>query len=165
MNTTCKNNQQCQGKKTQNPQTIKNKNLELIEKLKSELEAEKNLKLRALADLENMRRRIDEQKISWETFAIGNFLKIFLPQLLELQIGSQHSQDNDLKKVIQNFFNNLDKLGLKKIEPKKGEIINPEIHEVLLSEEGPSGTIVRLLEPGWVFGEKILKTAKISGAK
>ncbi len=130
------------------------------EKLKEAEEA----RLRALADLQNFQRRQTAEKADWGRFAVVNFLKPFLPRFLELQIGIQHSTDEDAQKVVKKFFESLEKQGLTKIEPREGEALNTDFHEVLMQAEGEAGTVVSCLEPGWIFGETVITPAKVSGA-
>lgn len=136
-----------------------------LKQLEIELEAEKNAKLRALADLENLRRRETENRKSWAKLGVVEFLRDFLPSLLELQLGAVHSTDEDLKEVIGKFFKKLAGSGLEKIEPKRGDSVDPEQHEVLMVEKGEAGTVVRVLEPGWKFDKIVLATAKVSAAQ
>ena len=146
--------------------------LQKIETMESELLAAQEAlqkaeeaKLRALSEMENMRRRTGEEKVRWSSFAVGEFLKNALPKFLELKIGAEHSNDEDLKKVIQAFFVDMEKSGLIKIEPQAGDPVDPHIHEVLMSEEGEPGKVVRTLEIGWKFGDTILRPAKVSAAQ
>ncbi|MCF7905681.1 nucleotide exchange factor GrpE [Candidatus Gracilibacteria bacterium] len=133
--------------------------------LQKKLEEAENAQMRALADLQNFQRREAEQKKNWVSFGVAEFLKQFLPRLLELQLGSEHSSDKDVKKVVESFFESLQKAGLEPISPRSGDSIDPEFHEVLMTEEGKAGCVVRTLEPGWKFGEVILTPAKVSAAQ
>lgn len=119
-------------------------------------------KNRALADMENFRRRETEQRQNWTTVGIAEWLKRVLPTLFELQLGGAHTQDEDVKKVIEKFFGSLSDQGLQVIVPAEGDEVNPEFHEVLLAEKGESGKIIRVLEPGWQFREIVLVPAKVS---
>ena len=121
-------------------------------------------RLRATADLQNFQRRQLEQQAQWGSVAVSGFVEKILPNFLELQLGVNHSEDESVKKVVEKFFQNLEKQGLKKISPKSGDDINPDQHEVLMAEEGEAGKVVNVLEPGWIYGEKVITPAKISGA-
>jgi molecular chaperone GrpE len=146
---------------------MKQKILELeqtIEQLSEKLESETGAKMRALADLQNFQRRNTEQQALWSAMAVKDFLQKFLPNLLELSLGAEHSTDEDMKKVVSKFAENLTKQGIEKIEPKAGDMIDPDLHEVLMVEEGTPGKVVRVLEPGWKFQNSVIQTAKISGA-
>jgi len=149
-----------------NPQLQKITELEeQLELLQTDLELANSSKLRALADLENFQRREAENKKNWVSFGVAEFLKQVLPKFLELKLGAEHSKDEDLKKVIDNFFTELEKKGLRKITPQNSDPLDPEEHEVLTTAEGKPGTVVKTLEPGWKFNELILAPAKVSAAQ
>tara|TARA_A100001015_G_scaffold260965_1_gene306094 strand:- start:382 stop:831 length:450 start_codon:yes stop_codon:yes gene_type:complete len=133
-----------------------------IQKLLDQIESEKEAKIRAIADLENVRRREAENKKHWSTQSVAGFWKPFLPSLLALQLGMAHATDKDVKQVIEKFFADLHTAGLKKIDPKPGEKIDPTLHEVLCVAQAPAGEIVQTLEPGWRFEDIVLAPAKVS---
>ena len=135
-----------------------------ISELQEQLAAANSQKMRALADLENYRRRESEQKAQWSKIVVSDFIKKVLPSFLELSLGASHSEDEAVKKVIEKFFETLGKEGLAKIEPTPGELIDPQFHEVLMAEEGEAGTVVKILEPGWKYQDIVMIPAKISGA-
>ncbi|MCF7917684.1 nucleotide exchange factor GrpE [Candidatus Gracilibacteria bacterium] len=137
---------------------------ELI-KAKDELSEAQSARMRVLADLQNFQRREAQNKMSWVEVGIAEFLKNMLPKFLELKLGSEHSADKDIQKTVERFFSELEKQGLETLVPSVGDIIDPQIHEVLMAEEGTPGTVVRVLEPGWKFQSIILRPAKISGAQ
>ncbi len=135
-----------------------------IEALSENLESETAAKMRALADLQNFQRRSGEQQALWSAMAVKDFLQKFLPNLLELSLGAEHSSDEDMKKVVDKFMDGMTKQGVEKIEPASGDDIDPDLHEVLMVEEGEAGKVVRLLEPGWKFQDSVIQPAKVSGA-
>ena len=133
-----------------------------LETLHSQLEEAKDGQVRALADLENFRRRQSESQAGWTQAAVTGFLKKVMPNLLELSLGAEHSPDETAKKTINKFFADLSKQGLNKIDPQVGELVNADQHEVLMAAEGEPGTITQCLEPGWQFQEQIISPAKVA---
>ena len=136
-----------------------------LETISTELEEAKSAQLRALADLQNVQRREGDNKKNWVAFGIAEFVKPLIPRFVELQLGAEHSDDTDMKKAVEHFFKALEKTGLQSINPKKGESINPDFHEVLMTEEGKPGTVVKVLELGWRFGDTVLTPSKVSAAQ
>jgi len=149
--------------KKQSP--LEKKVLELeaaLEDAQTATEDAKEGKVRALADLENMRRRQGEEQASWHKRAVGGFFQRIIPNLLELSLGALHSTDETAKATIQKFFADLSKHGFSKIEPEPGTALDAERHEVLLAEEGNPGQIVRCLEIGWEYDGQVIAPAKVS---
>jgi len=138
-----------------------------IDELQNEIEREKAAKLRAVADLQNFLRREKSQRENWSARAIAEFLRNFCRNFLELELCAEKIGDAAAKKVIANFFAALEKFGFKKILPKNGETADENWHEILLTEKSKfaDGKISRVLEPGWKFGEILLRPAKIAISK
>lgn len=147
----------------------KNSEIEALETrivaLEGELVTAGEVRMRALADLENFRRREEENRKNWGNMAISDFLKKFLPSFLELHLGATHSEDANIKKTISKFFESLTNAGLEKVDPAVGDVLDPEFHEVLMLGEGKAGTIVQVFEPGWTLNGRLLLPAKVSAAE
>jgi molecular chaperone GrpE len=151
-----------------NSDTENNTPLEVLQqeivKLKEQLQEAERAKLRALADLENFRRRESESRTNWSRTAVADWVQSFLPSLQELLLGAEHTSDTDIQKVIEKFMGKLGEQGLSKITPTVGDEINTDEHAVLMTAEGEPGTVVQVLEPGWKLGDNVILPAKISGA-
>lgn len=159
-------------KKQSSPKTKSNPLEKKILTLEAELEAAqtqaeeaKAASLRSLADLDNFRRRQSGEQAKWSEQAVSAFLRKILPSFLELSLGASHSQDEALQQVVEKLFETLRQQGLSDINPKAGEPIDPEKHEVLMAEDGAAGTVVRCLEIGWEFNNQVIQPAKVSGAQ
>jgi molecular chaperone GrpE len=135
-----------------------------ILELEKQLQEAEQTKLRALADLENFKRREGEARARWSQDATADWVRNLLPSLQELLLGAEHTKDEDIKKVIEKFMNRLTEQGLTQIAPQPGEEINPDEQVVLMAAEGAPGTVVQLLERGWKLKETVILPAKISGA-
>ncbi|MGE3279151.1 MAG: nucleotide exchange factor GrpE, partial [Candidatus Altimarinota bacterium] len=61
----------------------------------------------------------------------------------------------------QQFQSFLEQQGVKKLEVKSGEMINPEHHEAVMSGEGADGQILEVFSPGYEMKGRIIKTAKV----
>ncbi|HEY4523835.1 MAG TPA: nucleotide exchange factor GrpE [Candidatus Paceibacterota bacterium] len=61
----------------------------------------------------------------------------------------------------------LKKRGLSAMEVKPGDAFSPALHEVLSEEEGdmPDGTIIEVLESGYVLQGKVIKPARVKLSK
>ncbi len=157
-----------QKKKDAKPNPLEARIIELesaLEQAQAETEEAKASSLRSLADLENYRRRLSGEQARWSDQAVTAFLRKALPSFLELSLGASHSTDETMQQVVEKFFETMRSQGLKDISPQAGETINPELHEVLMAEEGEPGTVVRCLEIGWEFNGNVIQPAKVSGAQ
>ncbi len=150
---------------------------ELEEKLK---ECEDKY-LRAHADFENMKKRLEKEKIQAIEYSLEKFAQDLLPVLDSLDMALAAVQkDNlnaeeavqELKKgielTIEQFIKALNKNGIEVIEIEEGTEFNPHLHEAILQVEDAqkaAGQIVQTIQKGYRYKGRILRPAKVSVAK
>ncbi len=118
--------------------------------------------IRALAEMENMRRREAENRKNWSRLSVADFVRPLLARFGELQHLQSQTDDENATKTIENFFKSLHGAGLEPITPQKGEKVDPDQHEVLMTAEGEPGTIGQVLESGWQYQNQTIMPAKVS---
>ncbi len=128
----------------------------------------KNALARAMADLQNFKRRSEEDRGRTVRFANMDLLKALLPVLNNLQRSADHlpqelKADEWAKGVMgvhSDMQKILEKLGLKKI-PTIGEALNPQMHEALMSGPGKKDRIVEEFEAGYTYHGEVISPAKV----
>ena len=155
----------------------KNKEVTLEEKLK---ETEEKL-LRSLAEIENQRRRFEKEIRDAFEYGGYNFAKERLSILDNLQRAKVSiKNDETLKnnKDLEKFLKNLDVLEkdmvsifeknkIKKINCDKQKF-DPNIHQAMLEIENDNvneGVIVQEIQPGYMFGDRLLRPAFVGISK
>ncbi len=136
----------------------------------------KDKNLRLYADFENTKKRLERDKLEFIKYANEVLLYDFLEILDDLErsvkVAQEKHQDYEafLKGVelVMNRINSLlNKNGVKPIEAQ-GKMFDPHYHEVLLQEEREDcaeGTVVDELQKGFIFNDRVLRTAKVKLAK
>src|SRR5260221_3484565 len=79
-----------------------------------------NQSARALADYDNLRKRTDEEKITWMKFATQKLIQNLLPVLDTFESAQEHVKDSGLAIAINQFKDVLKSEGLLEIRPKVG---------------------------------------------
>ncbi|MEM6782031.1 MAG: nucleotide exchange factor GrpE [Pseudomonadota bacterium] len=152
-----------------------------IEALQAEMASQKDRMMRALAEAENTRKRALKDREDAIKFAAAGFAKDLLDfsdnfrRALEA-IPEDVKSSDDVR--MQNIFSGLEamerellsvfeKNKIKKIIPLD-EPFNPNFHEVMF--EAPvlgkiAGTIIEVIEPGYVLHDRLLRAAKVGIAK
>ncbi len=147
------------------------------EKLK---ETEEKL-LRSLAEIENQRRRFEKEIRDAFEYGGYNFAKESLSILDNLQRAKVSiKNDETLKnnKDLEKFLKNLDVLEkdmvsifeknkIKKINCDKQKF-DPNIHQAMLEIENDNvneGVIVQEIQPGYMFGDRLLRPAFVGISK
>ena len=136
--------------------------------------------LRALADLENTRRRAEREVEETRKYAAGNFAKDLLSVSDNLRraidsIGDDLRQGNESAKnlvlgiemVEKELLAAFERHGIARIEPL-GQRFDHNFHQAMYeipTADQPSGTIVQVLQPGYVMRDRLLRPAMVAVAK
>ena len=154
---------------------------------KVELTIEEKLKLseekllRSLADSENQRRRFEKEIKDAFDFGGFNFAKEMLTSLDNLQRAKKSIQDDEVlkkSKEFGKFLKNIEviekdlvsifeKNNIKRIKCLK-EKFDPNLHQAMLETENDKeepGTIMQEIQPGYTFGERLLRPSFVAVSK
>ena len=146
-----------------------------VSELQSQVHEISNKYLRALAEMENNKKRAEKALQDTRIFAITNLAKelivildIFDKAFVGLQVET--ITDNNLKNFAigmqltqKELLKTLDKFGIQKIYPVN-EKFNPNLHEALFSkadEKQENGMIFEVVESGYLLQERLLRPAKV----
>ncbi len=133
------------------------------------------IRLRALAEMDNFKKRLQKEKDEQMAYAAESVLADLLPSLdnldLAIQYGSKEEAcQNTLMGVEMTrklFLDAIKKHGLETIA-QIGEAFDPELHEALSQEESdsiPAGHIVSVMQRGYILRGRLLRSAKVSVSK
>ena len=136
--------------------------------------------LRAHADLDNLRKRMEREKEETAKYAISKFALaiVGVSDNFERAIGSVPAaavtEGSPLKALLEGvsmtereFLNVLDRHGVKRIDPK-GEPFNPHQHQAVVEAQDPSvpaGTVTQVFQPGYMIDDRCLRPAMVVVAK
>lgn len=135
-----------------------------LEQTKQKLEEMTVISQRALADLQNFKRRTEEERSQFVTMANAGLFKELLPVLESASRALELEQKDDewikgAEQTLAHLLQTTEKMGLTPIATD-GEF-DPEKHEALLTGPGPDGQIVEVLEKGYMLGDKVIKPARV----
>ncbi len=142
--------------------------------LQDELAAAKDKMMRALADAENTRRRAQKDREDAGNFAISKFAKDLLDYadnfsraLESLPEGTPEAVSGGLQAMEAEIMSVFTRHGVQKIEPLD-EQFDANFHEVMFEAPLPgksAGTIIQVIEPGYVLNDRLLRAAKVGLSK
>jgi len=126
--------------------------------------------IRAVADLENFRRRAQQEREQFIQYANERLLQSMLPVIDDFQRSVESGgQSRDFESFYQGvsmihdkLFKILESQGVRKIETV-GRPFDVELHEALMRQpsEAPEDTVISELEPGYTYGDRVLRHAKV----
>lgn len=128
---------------------IKNK-----DKVHEELETVKAMLARALADYDNLSKRVDRERQDLGKIASVGMIVRLLPVLDNLESAQTHLQDQGLAISIVEFKKVLSEEGLTEIVPKAGDVFDTELMEAIEVVNGASdNTISEAVLSGWKYSD------------
>ena len=125
-----------------------------------ELKNLENQLKRALADYQNLEKRIAEEKSSWIKAANKDLLLKLLPGLDSLILAEKHTQDEGVKLSIKHFLDILELDGVKKIETV-GKDFDPNFMEAVSTTQGEDGKIIEEVRTGYTLFDQVLRPAQV----
>jgi len=137
-----------------------------LEKLSKELAEMTELAKRQVADMQNLRRRTEEERTQIFAMASGELIKKILPVVDNLDRAATHVPDSakDWFKGIELSLTELHKIftdfGLQKMQTLN-QPFDPNLHEAVLQGQGPKDTVIEELEAGYTLNGKVLRHAKV----
>lgn len=174
-----KEEQEFENENSQDCEDLQDENLSSEEeneqsKLQKEFDALKDKYIRANAEFENIKKRMEKERLNALLYANESFAKDLLDVLdaleaaINVEVGDELSLK--IKEGVQNtldlFFKKLEKHGVKAIEELKE--FDPNLHEAMFhtqSAEHSSGEIVQVLQKGYKIADRVIRPTKVSVAK
>ncbi len=135
--------------------------------------------LRTLAEAENVRRRADRDRQDAAKYAATPFARDILPVAdnLARAIESlrQDAADDDriasllagVELTQKDLLSAFERHNISKVDPI-GERLDPHRHEAMFEvphETAPNGTVVQVVEPGYLLHDRLLRPARVGVAK
>lgn len=123
-------------------------------------ELEDQLK-RALADYQNLERRVEEERRLLSTLSSAILIEKFLPVLDNLESAQTHLADQGLEMVIKQFKDILASEGVSEIQAD-GQQFDPKLHEATEVQEGENDNmIVKVERKGYKLNDKVIRPAQV----
>ena len=154
-----------------------------LENLYAENAGLKDKLLRALAEVENVRRRAEREVADAKVYGVANFAREMLSFVDNLRRAVESVPEGSradpavaslvegVEVMERDFLARLARFGVKKIEAQ-GARFDPNQHEALFEipdETQPAGAVAQVVEQGYMIGERVLRPAKVgvtrSGSK
>jgi len=131
--------------------------------------AERTADLQRLqAEYANYRKRVERDRIAVREQALANVLHELLPVLDDIGRAREHGElSGGFKSVAESLESIVAKLGLTSYG-EIGDQFDPVMHEALMheySDEVSEPSCVRILQPGYRVGDRIIRPARVAVAE
>ena len=153
----------------------------VLQSLQAEVEVLKDQRLRALAEAENIRRRAEREKNEASQYAVTKFARDmvgiadnFARALAAVPADVRAAADPQVKAVLdgveatdRQLLQTLERYGVKAVDTSDGKF-DPNLHQAIAEVPGngkPAGSIVDVVQSGFMIGERLLRPAMVTVAK
>jgi len=152
---------------------------ERVAALEAELAEQKDHLLRALAETENVRRRAQREREDALKYAVSGFAKELLSVADNLRRALDSLPESEVRDertrgllagvaaTERELLSVFERHGIQRIDPD-GERFDHNLHQAIFEAERPgkpSGTIIEVLQPGYVLHDRLLRPAMVGVAK
>jgi len=131
--------------------------------------------LRAVAELDNYRKRVQKERNDFYLYGNETFARELLPVLDNLERAIEHARESGIDHSIlegvdliqRQFLSVLEKSGVVPIS-SLGKEFDPGVHEAVMEEESedrPPRTIIKEVEKGYMLRNRLLRPSKVVLAK
>lgn len=126
---------------------------------------EENLK-RALADYQNLERRVLNERSDLIRYSNQELLKTLLPSFDNLYLAEKYIEDEGIKLTVRKLTENLEEVGVKRIEVESKKF-DPNTMECIEVVEGEKDIVISEVSPGFMLFDKVIRPAqvKVGGGK
>jgi molecular chaperone GrpE len=136
-------------------------------KVHQELEMVKEMLARALADYDNLSKRVDRERVDLGKIVSVGVIVRLLPVLDNLESAQTHLKDQGLAISIGEFKRVLSEDGLNEIRPSVGDIFDENTMEAIEVTAGTSDNMIsEVVLTGWKFTDgTVVRHAKVKVSK
>ncbi|MEQ5393468.1 nucleotide exchange factor GrpE [Proteus sp. fly-1013] len=148
----------------------------LEKQLEQSQKTEREAMIRAQAEIENIRRRTQQDVEKAHKFALEKFSNELLPVLdnLERALSAADHENESLKPMIEgleltlkSFLDAVRKFGIEVVE-EKNVVFNPEVHQAMTLIDSPaheSNHVVDIMQKGYTLNGRLLRPAMVIVSK
>ena len=153
----------------------------VLQTLQAEVESLKDQRLRALAEVENIRRRAEKEKTDASQYAVTKFARDmvaiadnFARALAAVPADVRAVADPQVQAVLdgveatdRQLIQTLERYGVKPVDTSDGKF-DPNLHQAIAEVPGngkPAGSIVDVVQSGFMIGDRLLRPAMVTVAK
>ncbi|MDF2178107.1 nucleotide exchange factor GrpE [Aliiglaciecola sp. CAU 1673] len=133
---------------------------------------QKDMALRARAEMENARRRAEGEIDKARKFALERFAGELLPVIDNLERALQVSDSGNeavkpfvegVELTLKSFLSTIEKFGMQAVDPK-GQPFDPELHQAMAMQESAElepNSVMAVMQKGYTLNGRLLRPAMV----
>ena len=149
---------------------------DIIADLRREVSDLKDKILRAHAEVDNIRKRTEREKIDTAKYAVSKFAAdiVNVGDNFQRAVGAVPAGAADADPALasllegvnlteREFLNVLERHGVERVDPM-GEAFNPHLHQAVMEmpqADVPAGTVIQVFQSGYTIADRVLRPAMV----
>ena len=123
--------------------------------------------LRAVADADNTRKRVQAEAATAQKYALERFAEGLLPVMDSLEAALKTGDVSGVELTLKLLRSALEKARIREIDPKPGERFDPHSHQAMAAVEAQAepNTIVSVMQKGYRLHDRVVRPALVTVAK
>ena len=154
-------------------ETSVNKLIDQVNLLEKQVEFYKDQTARTQAELENGRRRMEQEVTKARKFGVERLVSDLVPVVDSLMRGLEGTKSDDpavkmmrqgMELTLDILLKLLEKNGIVTIDPKLGDVFDPMQHEAMSMLQDPnaaSNTVLQVLQKGYALHGRVIRAAMV----
>lgn len=126
--------------------------------------------LRAKAEVENIRRRAQDDVAKARKFGIESFAESLVPvkdsleAALSLKDQTPEAWQSGVEATLKQLVGAFERNQLKEVAPAEGDKFDPNVHQAISSvpSDLPEGEVVQMLQKGYTIADRVLRPALVA---
>jgi molecular chaperone GrpE len=144
---------------------------ELLAETQAKLGEQREQMLRAVAETENVRKRLQAEAANSQKYALERFADGLLPVVDSLEAAVRSADVSGIEVILRQLKSALEKAHVREINPAPGERFDPHRQQAMAAVEPPEGkpqepnTVVTVMQKGYSLHDRVLRPALVTVAK
>jgi molecular chaperone GrpE len=143
---------------------------ELLSEAQAKIEQQRDAMLRAVAEAENARKRVQAEAVTGQKYAIERFAESLLPVIDSLEAALAASLDasqvtrEGIELTLKQLKGAFQKSNLSEIHPAAGERFDPHRHQAMATVESQAepNTVAGVMQKGYRLHDRVLRPALVT---
>ena len=141
---------------------------EQLAEAQAKLEEQREQMLRALAETDNVRKRLQADAANAQKYALERFADGLLPVLDSLEAAVNTADVSGIEVILRQLKAALEKASIREINPAPGERFDPHREQAMAAVEAADAepnTIVGVMQKGYMLHDRVLRPALVTVAR
>ena len=140
---------------------------ELLAEAQARIEQQREAMLRAVAEADNVRKRVQAEASMAQKYALERFAEGLLPVVDSLEAALQSKDASGVELTLRQLRASLEKQSITEINPAPGERFDPHRHQAIATVPAAAepNTVVSVMQKGYALHDRVLRPALVTVSK